>query len=491
MARTKKPKSKKRGSATVPGTLQPARRLCEHFEEPSLEFGSGRLHIDQRTGISLFGPRSIDQARHPEIIKIGMVGSGKSIESARKWVSSCLDGVEGDAEHLRFPGFTDELGFYSKPNLDGGWTEVLTQQELDEIKKTKVHSEKFRLALDTVCEKVRILSRKDHAPDVILLALPDELLSQCQVTDYVDPQLGTVHRDLRRALKAELMRFQKPTQILLQRTSEASPTSRSVDHKSVCAWNIFTGMYFKAGGVPWAPVSLKPGTCYVGISFYRPLGTAKASSVRASVAQAFDEHGEGLILRGPEFQWDENEFGKSPHLSAAHAEQLLAGVLEQYRSTQGQMPSRVVVHKSSRFWPEERQGLQQAISSRGVPKYDFVAVNSTSELRLIRAGQYPVLRGTHFALNDIHFLYTTGFLTAQNGYPAGHVPSPLQVADHIGDSPISDVLKEILILTRMNWNSSNPFISTPITLRFSDLVGDILREIPTDREPLPQFKFYV
>jgi hypothetical protein len=30
-----------------------------------------------------------------------------------------------------------------------------------------------------------------------------------------------------------------------------------------------------------------------------------------------------------------------------------------------------------------------------------------------------------------------------------------------------------------------------VTLRFAELVGDIMKEIPTDREPLPQFKFYI
>jgi len=31
----------------------------------------------------------------------------------------------------------------------------------------------------------------------------------------------------------------------------------------------------------------------------------------------------------------------------------------------------------------------------------------------------------------------------------------------------------------------------PITLKFSRMVGDIMREIPADREPLTNFKFYM
>jgi hypothetical protein len=31
----------------------------------------------------------------------------------------------------------------------------------------------------------------------------------------------------------------------------------------------------------------------------------------------------------------------------------------------------------------------------------------------------------------------------------------------------------------------------PITIKLSGLVVEIMREIPADREPLPQFKFYI
>ena len=31
----------------------------------------------------------------------------------------------------------------------------------------------------------------------------------------------------------------------------------------------------------------------------------------------------------------------------------------------------------------------------------------------------------------------------------------------------------------------------PITLRFAELVGNVLRELPADREPEPKYKFYM
>src|SRR5947209_2258767 len=79
---------------------------CDYLEEPSLLFCGGREHVSARTGIALFGPRSLDMPRrHPSTTKVGLIGSGASIESAYTWVTSCLTGVDGDDEHDAFPGY--------------------------------------------------------------------------------------------------------------------------------------------------------------------------------------------------------------------------------------------------------------------------------------------------------------------------------------------------------------------------------------------------
>jgi hypothetical protein len=162
--------------------------------------------------------------------------------------------------------------------------------------------------------------------------------------------------------------------------------------------------------------------------------------------------------------------------------------LRRYRAETLQTPARVVIHKTSRFLEAEREGFVDALS--GIPQFDLVALSPMSEVRLVRAGNYPPLRGTLFSVGDLSYLYTTGYIPALKGYPHGHVPAPLQIADHHGDSSLREVVQEILILTRMNWNSAGFAGALPITIRFARRVGDIMREIPSDREPVPQFKFY-
>ncbi len=55
----------------------------------------------------------------------------------------------------------------------------------------------------------------------------------------------------------------------------------------------------------------------------------------------------------------------------------------------------------------------------------------------------------------------------------------------------AELLREVLVLTKMNWNSANMFGLMPITLRFSRLVGDVLREVPEDQKPKTKYKFYM
>jgi hypothetical protein len=183
---------------------------------------------------------------------------------------------------------------------------------------------------------------------------------------------------------------------------------------------------------------------------------------------------------------------RSPHLNDRDASNLTNIVLDRYEKEMGQTPQRVVIHKSSTFWPGEKDGFKQALGQR-VKKFDLMSFDTRqSHIRLLTTSSYPPLRGTRFMVGDMDFLYTTGFISELGQSHVLHVPSPILITDHVGqDTPRETLLKEVLIMTKMNWNSSRLGGKAPITLRFSDIVGEIMREIPSDREPMPQFKFYM
>jgi hypothetical protein len=470
----------------APIELAQPRLSTEWLNEPGLLFGNGKVHPDPKTGIPLYGPRSLGTSRHKREVHIGFIGTSESVDHAQQFYEKCGNGIDGDDQHAPFPGCRSDIGYRCDLRMDAKLIELISRQESQGILGIRRSRERFETMLQLLQQKLMVLTQRDYPLDYVVLVLPEDLYRKCRITNYVERGKGQVHRDLRRAFKAMAMQYHKPTQVLLETTTGLTDSRRKLDHESVIAWNLFTGMYFKVDGLPWGPTGLAPASCHVGISFFRPLG--ESSTLRTSVVQAFDENGEGLVLRGHRFHWDDEKQGKSPHLSGEMADELVSMILERYQQERNQLPQRVVIQKTSRFEPDEQKGFESALSK--VQRYDLISLRPTSESRLLRAGKYPPLRGTSFTIGNVTNLYTTGYIHALGRYPHGHVPSPLQIADHIGDTSMRQLMQEIMVLTKMNWNSANFSGLWPITLRFSKLVGDVLREVG-DKEPEPKYKFYM
>ena len=453
--------------------------------EPELVFAEGNRHIDPKTGLSLWGPASLGTERHRSKIRVGFVGLASAIDNVRALIEESAQGIPGGETHHPFPGF--EESFHTEIACsDDRLSQVLTVNEHKELLDTTVSRKRFESTLSILDYKVRLLAERDDRPDLIFVVFDPELYRRMRVVDYREKG-RQFHRDMRRALKATVMKHRVPIQLVQESTTRRIETGRrQLDHPTEVAWNLATGAYFKTGGLPWGPGDLAPNTCFIGVSFTRPLGSD--STLQSSIVQAFDEQGEGLVLRGPDFSWDERKEGRSPHLSAEPAKELLDMVLARYRAERGAMPRRVVVHKSSTFEPAERDGFQQAL--RSVELHDLVALAQTSDWRLLRAGKYPPLRGTVLTAGSHSMLYTTGWVS-NLGYDHGHVPAPVRITDHVGDTASGQLLSEILTLTKMNWNSSGFAETMPITLRFARDVGDILRELPVGAEPRPEYRYYM
>jgi argonaute-like protein implicated in RNA metabolism and viral defense len=203
------------------------------------------------------------------------------------------------------------------------------------------------------------------------------------------------------------------------------------------------------------------------------------------MAQVFTHSGEGFVLRGGDVAFD--KLTRTVHLSKQQAFSLLKNSIQKYSEKAG-APNRVVVHKTSLFSEEEKQGFEEAI---GGCKYDFVSISQNSDLRFLRTGKYPVLRGTLISLTaHEHLLYTTGYTPRVRTYPGPRIPKPLLIT-HCGDSEISDVCSEILGLTKLNWNTTAFSTQLPITIDFAQRVGRVLSELPQENPIQDHYKFYM
>ena len=281
--------------------LEEPRIAADWLPEPELRFRGGQLDHDPKVGLALWGPLSAETARHPARVRVGMVGRSGAIENVRSFISDeLLDGVDGDLASQPFPGMAG--AFHTGVVVDDSAIETVTANELSGVTKgsARVRFESFVALMRT---KLQLLAEKDNPPDVAFIVLDDELDKMFRTVDYFENK-HPHHRDLRRAVKAEAMAVRMPTQLMHESTTRrVLVRRRSLDHPAEVAWHLATGLYFKAGGLPWGATGLEDGSCYVGIGFYRPLGDS--STLVSSVVQAFDDRGEGLVLRGQSFHWDE------------------------------------------------------------------------------------------------------------------------------------------------------------------------------------------
>jgi argonaute-like protein implicated in RNA metabolism and viral defense len=382
---------------------------------------------------------------------------------------------------------------------------------MDSFKSTMGYSRKLSYAVSIIRNKLHNLSEREPQPQVVIVSLPHELdeltpqtwteygrpilrknlqeiadqSSQTTIGEY-DTELSSressddfSYSSLYRAVKIEAMKLGIPTQFMQLRTLEL----KGVEDPNIVAWNLAVGLYYKAGGHPWRLEKSLHGTCYVGISFY----VARDDLVRSSMAQVFSHTGEGLVLKGSKIE--DTKSNRTPRLNEDDAKWLMKEILSTYKRQMGTLPSRVVVHKTSKFSDEELEGLKSQMND--IDQYDFVTIQK-SFLRLFRIGKQPPIRGTMFSTADeCTHLYTRGFVPIHGRFWGGSSPIPIMIREHHGDSPRITICNEILGLTKMNWNSSNYCSDFPITLVFSERVGDLLGDMDSDMMPQSRYLYYM
>jgi hypothetical protein len=104
----------------------------------------------------------------------------------------------------------------------------------------------------------------------------------------------------------------------------------------------------------------------------------------------------------------------------------------------------------------------------------------------------PVVRGTLLRIADrICYLWTSGFKPNIGTYDGWEVPAPLRIDIEHGEADIVEVAKDILGLTKLNYNACKLGDSEPVTIGFSDAVGEILVSNLRVANPKPNFKFYI
>lgn len=238
-----------------------------------------------------------------------------------------------------FPGFHDRYPFACELVFGETWrAEILDEQPAPALAHVNFY-DRIRAVVALYRERVATVAGRLPKPDMILCCIPQRVIDECTVSSL---RAGEMRRRLppleKRAQLAVEQGFEflfremdpraedetavqsppardqsrqhgvrVPTQLIWPRTLDlTNPQAgerRDVQDLATGAWNLLTGPYHKAGGVPWRLAQGRAGDV-LRRSFYREVG-ARAGNIRTSLAQAFTTAGDGYELRGQSFEWND------------------------------------------------------------------------------------------------------------------------------------------------------------------------------------------
>ncbi len=470
------------------------------IDEPELQFADGR-HIDVRAGISDYGTLDRGAPGVPAPIRVGTVGTAPTVEGVAQWIEKCAAGIAAVETklpdlHPSFPGMTD-TAFGTKLEVAGTTNRILSQREMSELLRAE---DPMSAIVEAFLQHAKDLASRGTL-HVLVIAPPVEVFSLSDPGRHPEEALdeGAEEKPQSYAacfhdrFKARALELAIPCQLIRPDTYGGGTTRKSgrrrasLQDEATRAWNFHTALYYKAGLVPWRLVrdSSSLATCFVGISFFRTVGRDR---VLASVAQVFDERGEGVIVQGGNARIDKDD--RSPHLPGSDAEKLISDALAAYRREHRTMPARVVVHKTSYFDADELEGCRSAADKERIDVLDLVSLRR-SRLRLLREGTFPVLRGTSLAFDESHgMVHLRGSVPQFRTYPGLYVPTSLEFERTHGDVAAAMVSKELLELSKLNFNNTQFDGGEPITVRAARRVGDILKHVSPERQVQSRFRYF-
>lgn len=498
------------------------------IEEPLLLFRYGQATEDPRDGLTLFGP--LDEGK-PYGVKGGVIGTRRGIDLLKRWVEHVQRPVFVQPAPLGrppFPGF--EAAFHTQWNPNPTLTLEVEDDEIDQYLYLDDVYQRVYGTVNVFANRILKAKREEEAkPELWFVVVPDRVPRYCRPEAVVEPEVrlqARVHfRDPAKArsfletrslfheieeavpayfyeehfhdqLKARLLKDMVLTQVVRESTlanmgkpGEPGVDARDVRRQSEIAWNLSTGVFYKVGGRPWKVASVREGVCYVGVVFKKDETEGKSRNA-CCAAQMFLDSGDGVVFKGAVGPWYNEERGDY-HLSRSAAKELGELVIQSYKSKSCNKPPReVFFHGKVWFNKEEWAGFEEAASEA----MNIVGVRIRDELglKVYRMGQNPILRGlAHIRHERSAYLWTRGWTPRIQTYPGREVPNPLIIDISRGGAAIETVLRDVMTLTKLNYNTCIFGDGLPITLKFADAVGEILTAAPVKEVPPLPFSHYI
>lgn len=457
------------------------------LDEPHLAFsasGPGSTHAHPLVGLAELGPYTgtVLPKFTPEV-RVAIVGPDSARGARRDLLRSLretLSPTDRKDYVPIYPGFEQLFGVALTPAA--AEAQLSLPERIEEIvSRSQSAHERVRAALGAAID--RLAAVRDRF-DVAVFHLPNAW----------DLGLRGDGFDAHDELKAMGAVMGIPTQVVNDRTF-------TFQYQASRAWRLGIAMYVKAGGVPWklAPIAGVPEeTAYIGLA-YALRGDPRKAHFVTCCSQVFDADGGGMQFVAYDAHdpiEDAYVARHNPYLSRDDMRSVLARSLQLYqRRNGGNLPYRVVVHKTTAFREDELAGALDALAA--VKEIDCLEITTNvawrgvwlkapkSRDRKSEPDRFPVRRGTMLPLTGTSaLLWIAGNAPAAssrgNYYQGGKsIPRPLQIKRHIGRGSLELAAAETLALSKMDWNNDALYDPVPVTVRYSQILARTIANVPT------------
>ncbi len=493
------------------------------LNEPQLKFAYGQTLSDPRDGLTLFGPFDKGKVNN---FSVGIIGTPEGIIRFKRWMQSIrkpIYHIKTDLAKPFFPGFEEvyDITFndqhYAQVPIESNSLEVFYKYNDSHVRIAKI--------VDLYVEElVRYQVEEERKVDLWFVVIPDMVYQLCRPKSSVRGE-GTISegiknfydrnneglfdtedtRKLRSAykyekhfhnqLKIKLLKHQILTQVIKESTIaykdflniKGEPIRNLEAFQTDIVWSLTTSIYYKVGGLPWKLSGIREGVCYIGLVFKND-DRQKDRRIACCAAQMFLDSGDGQVFKGAVGPWY-NLKTKEYHLSKEGATDLLTKALIAFKKQYG-YPKEIFVHSRTDFNDEEWNGFLEA--AKGAEKVIGVKITHEKTFKLFRDSEYPTMRGTLFIKDSrAGYLWTKGFIPRIQSVMGLETPNPLFIQINRGDADINVVCKDVLALTKLNYNSCRFSDGVPVTLKFADAIGEILTAGPNEGNAVLPFKFYI
>jgi hypothetical protein len=392
-----------------------------------------------------------------DVVRLRVFGYGTSVKDLRlkaivsestksallDFVKNLIGGFSG--VYTKWPGFKAVTGTEISFNTD---SDIIT---LDDFSPKNILSE------------IRYISQESDNKTVVLLVIPSTL--------------GKFYYKI----KSDALVRRVPLQLILNDSLKKDPLEFTLINMGI-------SLYAKRGGLPWIPSDslLQRRGLFIGISFHID---HENKNIYYGVVEVFDKFGKHIKCTIRTYSMPSQiKSIKGLYIPREDAERIIENIVKEYD------PREITLHKSAPFHKEEKDAIESVCQRKGI-SYCLVHIERTNLYRVYNLNKdMTPIRGTiiYDSMNRA-ILNTTGHAVVgkekMKKWSGIGTPKPLEINLEINNTQysISEIAKQILALTKLDWNTTEVSVKLPITLKYSNKAANLAPYLRNDEgEGLPE-----